>query len=74
MVAVPPLRRYFRDGPREKIPMTYPSKSLWLRLLRECGCRTIKETVVPLSRRNDANYRVQVPKGPRKIPEGYDDE
>ena len=22
----PPIRRYFNDGPREKIPLTYPSK------------------------------------------------
>ena len=42
MVAVPPVRRYFGDGPREKIPMTYPSKPLWIRLLGECGCRTVK--------------------------------
>jgi hypothetical protein len=25
---VPPLRKRFGDGPREKIPLTYPSKSL----------------------------------------------
>ncbi|KAF2793978.1 hypothetical protein K505DRAFT_325068 [Melanomma pulvis-pyrius CBS 109.77] len=24
MVAVPPVRRYFGDGPRPKVPMTYP--------------------------------------------------
>ena len=42
MVAVPPVRRYFGDGPREKIPMTYPSKPLRTRLLGECGCRTVK--------------------------------
>lgn len=26
MVIVPPIRRYFGDGPREPIPLTYPSK------------------------------------------------
>ncbi|KAM0794987.1 putative NADH-ubiquinone oxidoreductase 9.5 kDa subunit [Usnea florida] len=26
LVIAPPIRRYFNDGPREKIPMTYPSK------------------------------------------------
>ena len=26
LVVAPPIRRYFGDGPREKIPMTYPSK------------------------------------------------
>ena len=35
MVVVPPVRRYFGDGPREKIPMTYPSKPLSMRLLKE---------------------------------------
>ena len=25
-VVVPPIRRFFGDGPREKIPMTYPSR------------------------------------------------
>ncbi|KAI9811971.1 MAG: hypothetical protein M1832_000635 [Thelocarpon impressellum] len=38
VVAVPPLRRRFGDGPREPIPLTYP-----------------------------------IPRGPRKIPQGYDD-
>ena len=27
MIVVPPLRRRMGDGPREKIPLTYPSKS-----------------------------------------------
>lgn len=27
-VIVPPIRMRFGDGPREKIPLTYPSKSL----------------------------------------------
>ncbi|TKA25286.1 hypothetical protein B0A50_06190 [Salinomyces thailandicus] len=35
---VPPIRKYFGDGPRQQIPLTYP-----------------------------------IPKGPRKIPQGYDD-
>ncbi|KAF2843207.1 putative NADH-ubiquinone oxidoreductase 9.5 kDa subunit [Patellaria atrata CBS 101060] len=39
LIAVPPIRRYFGDHPREKIPLTYP-----------------------------------IPKGPRKVLEGYDDE
>ena len=26
MVTVPPLRRRFGDGPRERIPQTYPSR------------------------------------------------
>lgn len=26
MVVAPPIRRFFNDGPREKIPLTYPSK------------------------------------------------
>ena len=26
LLVAPPIRRYFNDGPREKIPMTYPSK------------------------------------------------
>ncbi|OCL00083.1 NADH-ubiquinone oxidoreductase 9.5 kDa subunit [Cenococcum geophilum 1.58] len=38
ILAAPPIRRYFGDGPRPKIPLTYP-----------------------------------IPKGPRQIPEGYDD-
>ncbi|KAF2807228.1 NADH-ubiquinone oxidoreductase 9.5 kDa subunit [Mytilinidion resinicola] len=38
MVTVPPVRRYFGDEDRPKIPLTYP-----------------------------------IPKGPRQIPEGYDD-
>lgn len=28
LVVVPPIRKYFGDGPREKVPMTYPSKFL----------------------------------------------
>ncbi|KAF1985423.1 hypothetical protein K402DRAFT_394763 [Aulographum hederae CBS 113979] len=39
LFGVPPIRRYFGDGPIERPPMTYP-----------------------------------IPPGPRKIPEGYDDE
>ncbi|KAF6225725.1 hypothetical protein HO133_009726 [Letharia lupina] len=27
LVIAPPIRRYFNDGPREKIPMTYPVPS-----------------------------------------------
>nr|POF07144.1 nadh-ubiquinone oxidoreductase 9.5 kda subunit [Quercus suber] len=38
LVVAPPVRRYFGDGPRPQIPLTYP-----------------------------------IPKGPRQIPEGYDD-
>nr|POF22331.1 nadh-ubiquinone oxidoreductase 9.5 kda subunit [Quercus suber] len=38
LVVGPPIRRYFGDGPRQQIPLTYP-----------------------------------IPKGPRQIPEGYDD-
>ncbi|OCL06897.1 hypothetical protein AOQ84DRAFT_296160 [Glonium stellatum] len=38
ILVAPPIRRYFGDGPRPKIPLTYP-----------------------------------IPKGPRQIPEGYDD-
>lgn len=34
LVVVPPIRRYFGDGPREKIPLTYPSKrpDPWVKL------------------------------------------
>jgi hypothetical protein len=28
MVVAPPVRRYFGDGPRAKIPMTYPGTCL----------------------------------------------
>ncbi|KAK4542532.1 hypothetical protein LTR36_006785 [Oleoguttula mirabilis] len=38
VAVVPPVRRYFGDGPRPQIPLTYP-----------------------------------IPKGPRRIPQGYDD-
>lgn len=30
VVTVPPIRRYFGDGPRPPIPMTYPSKCLFI--------------------------------------------
>ena len=42
MVVVPPVRRYFGDGPREKIPMTYPSKPLSIRLLKEMRLQDCK--------------------------------
>jgi hypothetical protein len=33
LLVVPPVRRYFGDGPREQIPMTYPGKSQLLKLV-----------------------------------------
>ncbi|RMZ14893.1 hypothetical protein D0860_01942 [Hortaea werneckii] len=59
---VPPIRTYLGDGPRPQIPLTYPSKS-------------------PPTDRGSQRWRneegatggVSFPKGPRKIPQGYDD-
>jgi hypothetical protein len=59
-VAVPPVRRYFGDGPRPHIPHTYPSKCL-------------VATDVMQWKWMCAKTGPTVPKGPRKIPDGYDD-
>ena len=68
-VVVPPIRRFFGDGPREKIPMTYPGRFLRI----DVDARSQK-TLLMNHYERDANCRTLVPKGPRKIPEGYDDE
>ena len=58
-VIAPPIRRYFNDGPREKIPLTYPSKYTKSPHRQDAD---LANSIV-----------VAVPPGPRKIPEGYDD-
>ncbi|TKA73244.1 hypothetical protein B0A49_06149 [Cryomyces minteri] len=74
MVVVPPLRHRFGDGPREAIPLSYPSEYFSLQLWRnwvqdvERGEQTMIHYCVALTVAICA-----VPKGPRKIPEGYDD-
>jgi hypothetical protein len=59
LLTVPPLREKYGDPNRARIPMTYPSTR-----------RSIsKHTQVKI-----LAYSIAVPPGPRKIPEGFDDE
>jgi hypothetical protein len=78
IVIVPPIRHYFGDLPREPVPMTYPSKlesrGLWVygEITPIPKPAAVKEAC---QRDGDGGLliAVAVPKGPRKIPEGYDD-
>ncbi|RMY27662.1 hypothetical protein D0865_15958 [Hortaea werneckii] len=67
---VPPIRNYFGDGPRPQIPLTYPSKSpptaYYTATERRKNGRSDCEALALLD-------MTLVPKGPRKVPQGYDD-
>ena len=83
MPIVPPIRRYFGDGPREPIPQTYPGEICPCCFL--CGhsafpssgvaedCDDSLESTLCAMSIQSLIVR-PVPTGPRKKLEGYDDE
>lgn len=64
---MPPIRHRLGDGPRERIPLTYPGMSI-IHRKREGGGKG-SGTVA----NERCFFLILVPSGPRKIPEGYDD-
>lgn len=64
MFTVPPIRRYFGDVDPEPIPLSYPSMSNCLPHFLGQLPKSISLLIPPHT----------VPKGPRVIPQGYDDE
>ncbi|KAK5685379.1 n19m, NADH-ubiquinone oxidoreductase 9.5 kDa subunit [Elasticomyces elasticus] len=62
VVVAPPIRRFFGDGPRSQIPLTYPEQE------QEIGAANSAD----FSSRKP-NLDLTVPRGPRRIPSGYDD-
>ena len=73
---VPPIRERLGDHNRSAIPLTYPGKRKHPRTLDDRGA---KKGQLSKKRLQDwrewtlANRKRPVPKGPRQIPQGYDD-
>ena len=45
ILVAPPIRRFFNDGPREKIPMTYPSKLHWTEPVELDPCQFLTQLI-----------------------------
>jgi hypothetical protein len=67
LVTLPPIRRYFGDVDPEPIPLSYPSK------IKPAGSQCTSYLSFNLVLANIRCNEI-VPKGPRVIPKGFDDE
>lgn len=82
LVVIPPLRRMAGDQDPPRIPLTYPSECFrsfhfWVDERQNTGCY---DRGLEMKRESESFnlltimlFDMAVPKGPRKIPEGFDD-
>ncbi|KAK4961784.1 n19m, NADH-ubiquinone oxidoreductase 9.5 kDa subunit [Elasticomyces elasticus] len=78
VVVAPPIRRFFGDGPRSQIPLTYPGESVHVQHAQHAGSEQEQEQEIGAGIKVDLSSRktnldLTVPRGPRRIPSGYDD-
>ncbi|KAK5727260.1 n19m, NADH-ubiquinone oxidoreductase 9.5 kDa subunit [Elasticomyces elasticus] len=75
VVVAPPIRRFFGDGPRSQIPLTYPGELVHIQ--HEGSEQELEQEIGAGMKAHSSSRKTNldstVPRGPRRIPSGYDD-